>query len=184
LRVELYSYTYKNDAKSTLEDKFRFSTDFISNFINLFEKENIKMSTETKKEKKGPFKIIFIIEILILIAGFITAFYFIFSGIFGDIPTDLDIMWRGLYILWGSIGYVPIVILPTLLIMIFKRKGKMMSSLQSFKLSKIGPYAPGYKPSGAKKPRFCEYCGYEVLDAERECPECGGPVKTINSSYI
>ena len=52
------------------------------------------------------------------------------------------------------------------------------------KASQIGPYAPGYKPSGAKNPSFCEYCGYEVHYGERECPECGGPVRTVKSSYI
>ena len=138
------------------------------------------MSTETKKEKKFPFKYIFAIEILILIAGIITAFYFIFSNIMGD----LDQMWIGLYILWGSMGYVPVVIIPTVVLMVFKRRNSMFTSLKNFKDSKIGPYAPGYKSSGAKKPRFCEYCGYEVLTGERECTECGGPVKTINSSYI
>ena len=27
--------------------------------------------------------------------------------------------------------------------------------------------------------RFCEYCGFEVRTGERECPECGGPVRTL-----
>jgi len=142
------------------------------------------MSTETKKKGIGAFKYILALEILILVGAMITAFVMIFSSIFGDGSTDLDGMWIGIYILYAGMGFVPVVIMPTVALMFFKRRKTMFSSLTSFKLSKIGPYAPGYKSSGVKKPRFCEYCGFEVISGERECPECSGPVKTINSSYI
>ncbi|MCE7741452.1 MAG: zinc ribbon domain-containing protein [Candidatus Heimdallarchaeota archaeon] len=143
------------------------------------------MSTETKKKGSGAFKYILLIEMLIFVGAIIAALVIIFSSIFGEDPsTDIDRMMIGVYILYGSMGYIPFIVAPTLILMFTRRKNNMFSSLQSFKLSKIGPYAPGYKPSGVKKPRFCEYCGYEVILGERECPECGGPVKAINSSYI
>ncbi len=138
------------------------------------------MSTETK-EKKGfkPFVFIIVLELLIFIGGMVTALVFIFTG-FGD----TERLMTGVYMIYGVAGFVPVILMPTVFIMVFRRRKVMFSSLSSFKLSKIGPYAPGYISSGTKNPRFCEYCGFEVIYGERECPECGGPVKTINSSYI
>ena len=137
------------------------------------------MSTETKKRGFKPFIITIAIEILIFIGVLVTALVFIFTGFY-----DNERLMTGVYMLYGVTGFIPLILMPTVFIMLFRRRNVMFTSLKTFKMSKIGPYAPGYKPSGAKNPRFCEYCGYEVLYRERECPECGGPVRTINSSYI
>ena len=143
------------------------------------------MSAETTKKGIGPFKYILAIELVIFLGLLITGFVLLFKTLFGpDISTDPGSIWWGLGFIYGAVGVIPLILVPTVLTMVFKRRKVMFSSINSFKLSKIGPYAPGYKPSGVKKPRFCEYCGYEVLTGERECPECGGPVRTIDSSYI
>ena len=144
------------------------------------------MSTETKKKGFGPFKFIIGLELLIFIGLLVTGFVFLGMFIRNSVffEESARTIWFALGFIYGAIGMVPVIIMPTLGIMLFRKRKVMFSSLQSFKLSKIGPYAPGYKPSGSKKPRFCEYCGFEVMDDERECPECGGPVRTINRSYI
>ncbi|MHA1218664.1 MAG: hypothetical protein ACTSSN_10080 [Candidatus Heimdallarchaeaceae archaeon] len=138
--------------------------------------------TEESKKKKGGVKYILILGVLIFIGGMVTGLVFIFTSIF---PTfDLDRMWTGNYILFGSIGFMMFIFMPVMVSWIFRKRKVVFSSLSSMKLSKIGPYAPNYKPTGVKKPRFCEYCGYQVHASERECPECGGPIRTIKSSYI
>lgn len=138
--------------------------------------------TEETKKKKGGFKYLIILSVLIFFGGIITGLVFIFTSIFPDF--DLDKMWTGNYILFGTIGFMMFIFMPILVISFARRRKVVFSSLSSMKLSQIGPYAPGYKPSGVKKPRFCEYCGYEVKTGERECPECGGPIRSIKSSYI
>lgn len=138
--------------------------------------------TEETKKKKGGFKYLIILSVLIFFGGIITGLVFIFTSIFPDF--DLDKMWTGNYILFGTIGFMMFIFMPILVISFARRRKVVFSSLSSMKLSQIGPYAPGYKPSGVKKPRFCEYCGYEVKTGERECPECGGPVRSIKTSYI
>ena len=145
----------------------------------------IEISAEMKKKGIGNIKYLIGFELFILFGGLITGIVFIFRAIFtSDFMPYASSMWIGIYIMAGSMGFALLVIAPTTVIMATRRRKDMFSSLQSFKISAIGPYAPGYKPSGVKKPRFCEYCGFEVLKGERECPECGGPVKTINSSHI
>jgi len=138
--------------------------------------------TEETKKKKGGVKYLIIFNVLIFIGGLVTGLVFIFTSIFPDF--DLDRLWTGNYIIFGTIGFMMFILMPAMVISLFRRRKTTFSSLQSMKFSQIGPYAPGYKPSGIKKPRFCEYCGYEVKTGERECPECGGPVKSIKSSYI
>ena len=138
--------------------------------------------TEETKKKKGGFKYLIILSVLIFFGGIITGLVFIFTSIFPDF--DLDKMWTGNYILFGTIGFMMFIFMPILVISFARRRKVVFSSLSSMKLSQIGPYAPGYKPSGVKKPRCCEYCGYEVKTGERECPECGGPVRSIKTSYI
>ena len=143
------------------------------------------MSTETKKKGIGAFKYILIIEGLLFLGTIVTAIVLIFSSVFGDDPsTNIDRMWIGIYMLYGVAGFIPFIFMPTVVIMFTRKRKTIFSSLKSMKISKIGPYAPGYKPSGAKKARFCEYCGYEVICGEREGPGCGGPVQSIKSSYI
>ncbi len=138
--------------------------------------------TEETKKKKGGVKYIIIFNVLIFIGGIVTGLVFIFTSIFPDF--DLDKLWTGNYIIFGTIGFMMFILMPTMVISLTRRRKTVFSSLQSMKFSQIGPYAPGYKPSGMKKSRFCEYCGYEVKTGERECPECGGPVQSIKSSYI
>ena len=145
----------------------------------------IEMSTEIANKKgTGKLKYILGAELLIFLAGIITGIVFIFLNIFSSDPFNTDLLWIGLYCIWGACGFIFFVVFPTSMVMIFRRRNSMVSSLKSFKINLTGPYAPGYKPSGVKKPRFCEYCGYEVLTGERECTECGGPVTAIKSSYI
>ena len=142
------------------------------------------MSTteETKKKGKGWKKVLFLFGI-IEIGGMITALVFIIIALTGS-ETSTDLLWTGFYILWGVGGSFPIIFVPLMFTIFIRRRNTLFSTVQSFKLSQIGPYAPGYKPSGVKNPRFCEYCGYEVLAGERECTECGGPIKNIKRSYI
>lgn len=138
--------------------------------------------TDESKESKFKIKYVAIPGIFIFIGGIVTGLVFIFTSIFPDF--DLDKMWTGNSILFGTIGFMMFIFMPILVISFARRRKVVFSSLSSMKLSQIGPYAPGYKPSGVKKPRFCEYCGYEVKTGERECPECGGPVRSIKTSYI
>lgn len=138
--------------------------------------------TEETKKKKGGVKFLIIFNVLIFIGGIVTGLIFIFTSIFPDF--DLDRLWTGNYIIFGTVGFMMFILMPTMVISLFRRRKSTFSSLQSMKLSQIGPYALGYKPSGVKKHRFCEYCGYEVKTGERECPECGGPIRSIKSSYI
>ncbi len=139
----------------------------------------------TKKTEKRKFKARYVLipGVLIFIGLIFTGIGFIFSSFipFTD-PFDLDSLWTGNYIIFGSIGYMILIFMP---LMIFTLSRKRNTLLTSFQLSKIGPYAPGYKPSvGVKKASFCEYCGYQVHANERECPECGGPIQSIKSSYL
>ena len=142
------------------------------------------LQTQDKKKKSGGgFKFVVIFLVLAELGAVATALYFIFSSL-GQMPSDTDRMMIGVYILYGVAGSIPLLVMPTLFGLFFSKRKTMFSSLQSFKLSKIGPYAPGYKPTAAKKQRFCEYCGFQVYSNERECPECGGPVRGIKTSYI
>ena len=138
--------------------------------------------TDESKESKFKVKYVVIPGIFIFIGGIVTGIVIVFTSIFPDF--DLDRLWIGNYIIFGTIGFMMFIFMPAMVISFTRRRKTVFSSLQSMKFSKIGPYAPGYKPSGMKKPRFCEYCGYEVKTAERECPECGGPIRSIKSSYI
>ena len=141
--------------------------------------------TQDKKKKSGGgFKFVVIFLVLAEIGAMATALYFIFSSLGGIGDTDIDRMMIGVYIFYGVAGSIPLLVMPTLFGWLFSKRKTMFSSLNSFKLSKIGPYAPGYKPTAAKKQRFCEYCGFQVYSNERECPECGGPVRGIKTSYI
>ena len=139
----------------------------------------------TQETKKRTFKARFVLipGVLLFIGLIFTGIGFMFSSFmpFGD-PFDMSGMWTGIYIMGASIGYLLVIFMP---LMIFTVTRKRTNLLTSFQLSKIGPYAPGYKPSPvAKKVKFCEYCGYQVHANERECPECGGPVRSVKSSYI
>ncbi|MCE7748124.1 MAG: hypothetical protein GPJ51_06985 [Candidatus Heimdallarchaeota archaeon] len=138
--------------------------------------------TDESKESKFKVKYVVIPGIFVFIGGIVTGLVFIFTSLFPTI--DLDRLWTGNYILFGTIGFMMFIFMPAMVIAFARKRKTVFSSLQSMKFSKIGPYAPGYKPSGIKKPRFCEYCGYEVKTSERECPDCGGPVRSIKSSYI
>jgi len=138
---------------------------------------------QDKKKKSGSgFKFLAVFIGLLVVGGMVTALVFIFTS-FG-IPMDTDRLMIGVYIMYGVAGSIPLLVMPTLFLWLFSKRKTVFSSLQSMKLSKIGPYAPGYKPTGAKKQRFCEYCGFQVFTGERACPECGGPVKGIKTSYI
>jgi len=138
--------------------------------------------TDESKESKFKVKYVVIPGLFVFIGGIVTGLVFIFTSLFPTI--DLDRLWMGNYFLFGTIGFMMFIFIPAMVIAFARKRKTVFSSLQSMKFSKIGPYAPGYKPSGIKKPRFCEYCGYEVKTSERECPECGGPVRSIKSSYI
>ncbi len=137
---------------------------------------------DTKKKSGSGFKYLAILVGLMIIGGIVTALVFIFTSLGMD--TDIDRLMIGVYIMYGVAGSIPLLVMPTLFGWLFSKRKTMVSSLQSFKLSKIGPYAPGYKPTTAKKQRFCDYCGFQVYSNERECPECGGPVRGIKTSYI
>ena len=140
------------------------------------------MTKETEK-KKFKARYVLIPGLLIFLGGIFTGIGLLFSSFlpFGD-PIDLDRLWTGNYVIFGTIGFMFFIFMPT---MIFSITRKRNSLLSSFQLSKIGPYAPGYKAKTAiKKAKFCEYCGYQVHANERECPECGGPIRAIKSSYI
>ena len=139
-------------------------------------------SRDTKKKSGGGFKFLAIFIALVVIGGIVTALVFIFTSL--GFPVDTDRLMIGVYIMYGVAGSIPLLVMPTLFGWLFSKRKTVFSSLQSMKLSKIGPYAPGYKPSAAKKQRFCEYCGFQVYSNERECPECGGPVRGIKTSYI
>ena len=142
------------------------------------------MSTkeDAKKTGKGWKRLVITITVL-LIGTLFTGLGIMLSATF-IYPMNMDRFWLGIGLLGGAGGAFPLILVPLLMIWLFRKRTNIFSTVQSFKLSKIGPYAPGYKPSGVKKPRFCEYCGYEVVAGERECPECGGPTKSIKSTYI
>ena len=138
-------------------------------------------NSEIKKKSGKGFRFLAIFIALLELGAIATALVFIFTSI---MSTDIDRIMIGVYIIYGVAGSFPLLVMPLLFMGIFRKRKTIISSLQSMRISKIGPYAPGFKSSGVKKHRFCEYCGYEVRAGERECPECGGPVRDIKSSYI
>lgn len=138
-------------------------------------------SNSTEKKGKG-FKYAAILFGLLEVGGIIAGLVFIFMS-FGDIGSgggvDLDKLWIGNYILFGVAGALPLIGVPIMFAFISSRRKTITSAVTNMRKNLIGPFAPNYTSSGVKKPRFCEYCGFEVRTGERECPECGGPVRTL-----
>ncbi|MFW9851600.1 MAG: zinc ribbon domain-containing protein [Candidatus Thorarchaeota archaeon] len=138
-------------------------------------------SKSTENTRKG-FKFALILFGILEIGGVITGLVFIFSS-FADIGSgggvDLDKMWIGNYILFGVAGALPLLGMPILFAFVNSKRKTIASAVTNMRKNLIGPFAPDYTASGIKKPRFCEYCGFEVRTGERECPECGGPVRTL-----
>ena len=140
-------------------------------------------NTEKKSSKKkdGFFKFLLIVVVLGVIATLITGLVkmFLSLGLFGG-DFDTQKLLTSSYILYGAAGAIPLLLMPTLFLWVFSKRKTLMSNVKtSFKVRGIGPYASGFQFSGVKKAKFCEYCGYEVRTGERECPECGGPVRNI-----
>ncbi|MHA2358142.1 MAG: zinc ribbon domain-containing protein [Candidatus Heimdallarchaeaceae archaeon] len=139
------------------------------------------MTAEEKKKGGSGLKVFGIFSGILIVGTLLASIVMMFISL-PQIGTSMDLFWTSIWMMVGAGALFP-VLLPIFMVMSFRRRRSMISTVQSMRLSKIGPYAPGFKPSGAKRASFCEYCGYEVRSGERECPECGGPVKTIKSSY-
>jgi hypothetical protein len=138
-------------------------------------------SKSTDKKGKG-FKFALILFGILEVGGIIAAFVLIFSsfaGIGSGGSIDLNRMWNGIYIIFGVTGALPLIGMPLLFSYASTKRKTITSAVESMRTKLIGPFDPNYTSSGVKNPRFCEYCGFEVRTGERECPECGGPVRTL-----
>ncbi len=138
-------------------------------------------SKSTEKTGKG-FKFALILFGVLEVGGVIAGLVFIFmsfAGIGDGGGVDLDMMWIGNYILFGAAGALPLLGMPILFAFVSSRRKTIASAVTNMRKNLVGPFAPNYTSSGTKKPRFCEYCGFEVRTGERECPECGGPIRTL-----
>ena len=139
--------------------------------------------SETKPKKSNGFKIALILLGIIEIGLIITAFTIIFSTIF-DSPIDFDRLITG-YIFLGIFVGVLIIVFPILMISFVMSRRKQItktfhnisSSASTATAAALAPYSASYRPSKSGKTYYCDYCGYEVKSHERECPECGGPIK-------
>jgi hypothetical protein len=157
------------------------SLNFIRMDFNIYE-----MTTSTKSgsgKKKGSFyKFLAIFVGLAVIGTLVTALVLMFSSFgFGGGDFDMERLQLSTYLLYGVAGSIPLLLMPTLFLWLFSRRKVIMNNVKaSFQVRGIGPYASGFKFTGAKKARFCQYCGYEVRTGERECPECSGPVRNVN----
>jgi hypothetical protein len=142
------------------------------------------MTTSTRSEsgkKKGSFfKYLAIFSVILVIGTLVAAMVLMFSAlnIGGGGGVNLERLQLSTYMLYGVAGAFPLILMPSLFLWIFSRRKVIMNNVKtSFQVRGIGPYAAGFQFTGAKKARFCQYCGYEVRTGERECPECGGPVR-------
>ena len=139
--------------------------------------------TQEKKSSSFKPKYVLIPGLIIFIGGIFAGLGIMFTSFLpiGD-PMDLSKLWLGLEIMGGAMGFIMFIFMPLMFFSVTRRRTNLLSS---FQMSKIGPYAPGYKPTpNVKKVSFCEYCGYQVEENERECPQCGGPVRSLKSTYI
>ena len=70
------------------------------------------MSIETKSKGVGVFKYILIFEVLALIGLLIAALVMMFTNF-----DNIDRLMIGVYMMYGVAGFVPVIIMPTLVIM-------------------------------------------------------------------
>ncbi|MHA1419739.1 MAG: hypothetical protein ACTSVO_09765 [Candidatus Heimdallarchaeaceae archaeon] len=139
--------------------------------------------SEEKPKKRYGFKIILFLFGIIEIGLIVTAITFIVSAT-ADFPLDFDKMITG-YILIAAFGGLLVIFFPILIISFVMSKRKELtktfhnisSSVSSASAAALAPYTASYRPSKSGKVYYCDYCGYEVKSHERECPECGGPIK-------
>jgi len=156
-----------------------------SKFISIRDKTS-KMITITSeqntKKSNSIFKYLFIIIAIGIVGTMIFALVRMFLSFlpFGS-EMDTQKLLTSSYILYGVAGAVPLLLVPTMFLWINSRRKVIMNNVKtSFQVRGIGPYATSFQFSGAKKARFCQYCGFEVRSGERECPECSGPVRNID----
>lgn len=138
--------------------------------------------SQTSRKANSFYKFLAILAILAVIGTLIAALVMMFTSLgLGGGDFNFERMKISSYMLYGVAGAIPLILMPSLFLWIFSKRKVIMSNLKSsMKVRGIGPYAANYQHPGVNKARFCEYCGYEVRSGERECPECGGPVRKLD----
>jgi len=140
---------------------------------------------EDKPKKSKGFKIVLMLFAIIEIGLIATGLSFIISSF---ATTNFEISFErfniGIILIWIFMGSI-IIFFPILLISFIMSKRKELtktfhnisSSVSSASAAASAPYSASYRPSKSGKVYYCDYCGYEVKNEERECPECSGPIK-------
>ena len=146
-----------------------------------------KQEGEDKPKKRKGFIVIIIFFALIEIGLLVTGFVYIFGALAGPGIPDSEQVFKGLYFIYGFMGGL-VLFLPIIMIsfVISRRKAitktfhNITSSITasvSTSAAALAPYSASYRPSKKGNVYYCDYCGYEVRNDERECPECSGPIK-------
>ena len=136
------------------------------------------MSKEKRRDSGFKFLAIFVGFLVVgsVIAGIVVMMLGL--NFWNPLEMNLDLFWIGIYILFGASG-LAILGLPAVMCgWLNKRRGIIAETMKTVEKNiKDIPYPTFSQALKAKRRDYCEYCGFEVYSKERECPECGGPIK-------